>query len=154
TRRVALFLLLKGLLATGQWWHNNYDEPLSFKCPAGQSVSSIKSQNSNYYEDRLSAECFLSPYINEFDKAFSFQCPAQYVIAGMSSYHSNHHEDRREVHFWGQWKLSVVFIRELFEEDFQWTVPPHNVLVGVECYHQDFQEDRRWKYKYCVQQCL
>uniref|UniRef100_A0A673NPK9 Uncharacterized protein n=1 Tax=Sinocyclocheilus rhinocerous TaxID=307959 RepID=A0A673NPK9_9TELE len=145
TRRVALFLLLNGLLATGQCWHNNYDEPLSFKCPAGQSVSSIKSQNSNYYEDRL--QCFLSPYINEFDIEFSFQCPAQYVIAGMSSYHSNHHEDRRGNSQWSSYVNS-------FEEDFQWTVPPHNVLVGVECYHQDFQEDRRWKYKYCVQQCL
>ncbi|XP_050964382.1 hemagglutinin/amebocyte aggregation factor-like [Labeo rohita] len=171
-RRVAIFLLLNGLLAIGQGWHNNFDEPLSFKCLAGQSISSIRSEHSNYHEDRHwdlsckrtnkpNAECHQSAYVNDFDKAFTFECPENYAIAGMSSYHSNYHEDRR----WQFYCCKVVCASgdracqwttyvNTFDEYFHWNVPPHSVLVGAESYHQNYQEDRRWRYKYCVKPCL
>ncbi|KAF4114840.1 hemagglutinin/amebocyte aggregation factor-like [Onychostoma macrolepis] len=167
-RRVALLLLLTGLLTIGCGWHNSYDQPLNFQCPAGQSVSFIISKHSNYHEDRLwafsckptfspRAKCFLSPYVNKFDQAFTFECPPQHVIAGMSSYHSNYHEDRR----WRFYCCKNACISKVsknchwtshlnwFDETFYWNVPHHNVLVGAGSYHQNYQEDRRWKYKYC-----
>ncbi|XP_050959311.1 hemagglutinin/amebocyte aggregation factor-like [Labeo rohita] len=172
-RKVALFLLLNGLLAIGQGWQNEFDSPLSFKCPAGQSISSIKSQNSNHHEDRRwdftckptnqpNAECFQSPYVNDFDKAFTFECPAQHAIAGMSSYHDNYYEDRRWQYYCckvectsgNPGKCQSTSYVNAFDEDFHWNVPPHSVLVGVESYHQNYQEDRRWNYKYCVKPCL
>ncbi|XP_051976572.1 hemagglutinin/amebocyte aggregation factor-like [Xyrauchen texanus] len=170
-RRVALFLLLTGLLASGQElrWQNNYDEPLNFNCPPGQSIHSIKSQHDNSKEDRLwdfgcittfsqGSDCFLSPYANDFDQEFTFVCPPDHVIAGMSSYHDSKHEDRR----WQfsccrgnghcnsncQWSSYVNY----FDEAFEWTAPHMHVLVGAESYHDNSREDRRWNYMYCAAQ--
>ncbi|XP_016299501.1 hemagglutinin/amebocyte aggregation factor-like [Sinocyclocheilus anshuiensis] len=165
--RVALFLLLTGLLATGQGWENDYDQPLNFNCPSGQSISSIRSEHHNFYEDRRwdfdckptskAVDCYWSPYINNFDQTFTFECKPQYALAGMSSHHDNYYEDR----MWRfycceskcisgncQWTSYVNY----FDEYIYWTVPPHSFLVGADSYHQNFQEDRRWKYKYCGQQ--
>ncbi|KTF87780.1 hypothetical protein cypCar_00038690 [Cyprinus carpio] len=166
-KTVALFLILTGLLGRAQGWDNNYDEPLNFNCPAGQSISSITSENSNYHEDRRwefgcqatfgqSAECYWTNYINDFDQVLLFECPAEHVIAGISSYHNNYYEDRR-------WRFHCCrspcvttncnwssYVNS-FDEYFTWTVPSRNVLVGAQSYHQNYEEDRRWKYKVCVQ---
>ncbi|KAK9975740.1 hypothetical protein ABG768_020976 [Culter alburnus] len=169
-RRVALFLLLTGLLASGQGWSNSYDEPLNFKCPPGQSISSITSTHNNFYEDRLwdfgcketfiqSTDCFLSHYVNNFDQDFTFECPLHYVITGMNSFHNNFFEDRRwqfycckskcEVSSNCQWTSYVNW----FDETFHWNVPDNHVLVGAGSYHHNVHEDRRWRYKYCEQIC-
>ncbi|XP_018949936.1 hemagglutinin/amebocyte aggregation factor-like [Cyprinus carpio] len=173
-RKVALFLLLTGLFASGQNWHNNYDQPLNFQCPPGESISAISSYHNNYHEDRRwkfsckptfswGTDCFLSPYVNDFDKTFSFECPPHHVIAGISSYHDNYHEDRRwqfsccrskctsevrgHCHSDCHWTSYV----NSFDEYFFWTVPTQRVLVGIGSYHDDIHEDRRWRYKYCLQ---
>ncbi|XP_048012784.1 hemagglutinin/amebocyte aggregation factor-like isoform X2 [Megalobrama amblycephala] len=153
-RRVALFLLLAGLLASGQGWLNNYDEPLSYHCRPGQSISSIKSMHHNYYEDRqwdlgckdssISTECFLSHYVNNFDQEFTFQCPTNYVIAGMHSFHHNYYEDRRWQFYCCKSKCEVSsncqwtsYVND-FDETFHWYVPYHQVLVGAGSYHHNY----------------
>ncbi|KAK7149877.1 hypothetical protein R3I94_009253 [Phoxinus phoxinus] len=172
-RRTALFLLLTGLLANGQelLWENSYDQPLDFKCPAGKSISYIKSQHSNTQEDRIwefgckdtfssASDCFLSPYANDFDQPLNFECPPHHIITGMSSYHDNRKEDRRwQFHCCRsnghctascEWTTYVNW----FDEAFHWTVPNQNYLVGAQSYHSNRQEDRRWMYKYCAKvQC-
>ncbi|XP_039523781.1 hemagglutinin/amebocyte aggregation factor isoform X2 [Pimephales promelas] len=173
TMRSALFLLLMGLLANGRelLWQNYYDQPLDFKCPPGQSISHIKSQHHNIYEDRIwefgckdtfdsATDCFSSPYANDFDQLLHFECPPNYIMTGMSSYHNNYHEDRR-------WQFHCCRSRGLytahckwttyvnyFDEAFHWTVPNLNYLVGAESYHSNMKEDRRWMYQYCAKvQC-
>uniref|UniRef100_A0A673FGV5 Hemagglutinin/amebocyte aggregation factor n=1 Tax=Sinocyclocheilus rhinocerous TaxID=307959 RepID=A0A673FGV5_9TELE len=140
---------------------------LNFKCPAGQSISSITSQHHNHYEDRVwdfgcqanngqSESCFWTSYVNDFDQVIFFECPAQHVIAGMSSYHSNHHEDRR-------WRFNCCrsncisanchwtsYVNS-FDEYFHWTVPSRNVLVGTQSYHQNREE---WLVFVCVCVCV
>ncbi|XP_050954257.1 hemagglutinin/amebocyte aggregation factor [Labeo rohita] len=173
-RRVYLFLLLNGLLASGQGWHNGYDQPLNFNCAPGQSISSIRSEHHNAFEDRrwelgckdtfrYGTDCFWSPYVNYFDEMFSFECPPHHVITGMSSHHNDNYEDRRWQFYCCRSKcisgvsghcnsdcLWTTYVNS-FDEYFHWTVPPHSVLVGAESYHDDSTEDRRWKYKYCAQ---
>ncbi|KAF4114841.1 hypothetical protein G5714_005064 [Onychostoma macrolepis] len=172
-RRAAVFLLLTGLLANGQepLWDNSYDQPVDFNCPAGQTISYIKSEHHNHYEDRLwefgckntfgsGTECFMSPYVNNFDQTFTYTCPTNSIVAGISSYHSDHHEDRRWQFYCCrkkgyctsncQWTTYVNW----FDEAFQWTTPSSHYLVGAESFHDNKYEDRRWKYKYCTKvQC-
>ncbi|KAF4115342.1 hemagglutinin/amebocyte aggregation factor-like [Onychostoma macrolepis] len=172
-RRAALLILLTGLLASGQElrWENGYDQPLDFDCPAGQSISYIKSQHDNRREDRMwefgckktfdtARDCFLTPYVNDFDQAFTYECPPHHIITGMASYHGNRQEDRRWQFYCCrgkgyctsgcQWTTYVNY----FDEAFHWTVPNQSYLVGAESYHANRQEDRRWKYKYCAKkQC-
>ncbi|XP_073694652.1 dermatopontin-like [Garra rufa] len=164
----ALLLLLTGLLANGQEsrWENAYDQPLDFNCPAGQTISSIKSQHDNSKEDRIweftctdtfdpSAECSMSPYANDFDQTFTYECPPNHIMAGMSSYHDSGKEDRRWQFYCCrsngyctancEWTTYVNY----FDEPFHWVVPNPNYLVGAESYHDNGKEDRRWMYKYC-----
>ncbi|XP_016373981.1 uncharacterized protein LOC107713070 [Sinocyclocheilus rhinocerous] len=153
---VALFLFLTGLLGRAQGWQNNYDGPLNFNCPAGQSISSITSENSNHHEDRRwefgcqatfgqSAECYWTNYVNDFDQALLFECPAEHVMTGTSSYHNDYFEDRR-------WRFyccrSPCVTKDChwtsyvnsFDEYFTWTVPSRNILVGAQSYHQNHEE--------------
>ncbi|KAA0720723.1 Millepora cytotoxin-1 [Triplophysa tibetana] len=172
-RKAALFLLYAGLLVNGQElrWENGYDQEVNFACPAGGSISYIKSQHDNRPEDRMwefgckhtfdaGTECFWTPYVNDFDQKLNYECPSNYVVSGMSSYHSNKHEDRRWKFYCCrssgycntdcQWTTYVNW----FDEAFHWTVPNHNYLVGAESYHDNGPDDRRWMYKFCSQvQC-
>ncbi|XP_043120114.1 hemagglutinin/amebocyte aggregation factor-like [Puntigrus tetrazona] len=166
-KTVALFLLLAGLLEHSRGWENSFDGPLDFSCPAGHSISSVTSENSNYHEDRRwefgcqatfgqSGECYWTNYVNDFDQPLLFECPAGFVMAGTSSYHNNNYEDRRWRFYCCKspcvttncdWTSYV----NAFDEFFTWTVPSRNVLVGAQSYHQNHEEDRRWRYKVCVQ---
>ncbi|KAL1257196.1 hypothetical protein QQF64_012741 [Cirrhinus molitorella] len=166
-KTVTLLLLLTGLLTRARGWQNSYDGPLNFKCPAGQSIYSITSENNDHYEDRVwdfscqatngqTSQCYWTSYINNFDQVLFFECPAQQVVAGMSSYHNNNYEDRR----WQFYCCKSMFNSanchwtsyvNSFDEYFHWTVPNQNVLTGVHSYHQNNVEDRRWMYKVCAQ---
>uniref|UniRef100_A0A4W5N5M8 Hemagglutinin/amebocyte aggregation factor-like n=1 Tax=Hucho hucho TaxID=62062 RepID=A0A4W5N5M8_9TELE len=150
-------LLLAGVLVNGRElrWENQFDQPLQFNCPSRQSISHIKSQHDNFYEDRVwdfeckdtfvsEPECHWSPYVNDFQQEFSFKCPKNYVLTGMSSYHSNDHEDRR-------WKFYCCRVNSYCNQDCQWTpyvnyfdeviswqVPGLNYLVGAGSYHSNY----------------
>ncbi|XP_024228663.1 hemagglutinin/amebocyte aggregation factor isoform X2 [Oncorhynchus tshawytscha] len=162
-------LLLAGVLVKGRElrWEKLFDQPLQFNCPSRQSISHVKSQHVNYYEDRVwdfeckdtfvsEPECLWSPYVNDFDQEFSFKCPQNYVLTGVNSYHSNYYEDRR-------WKFYCCRVNSYRNQDCQWTpyinyfdeviswqVPGLNYLVGAGSYHSNYYEDRRWRYQYCT----
>ncbi|KAJ8006964.1 hypothetical protein DPEC_G00112660 [Dallia pectoralis] len=100
----ASILLLAGVLANDKdlHWQNEFDKPLEFTCPLGQSISGIESEHRNKNEDRRwnfacqatfdqTTSCATSPFINDFDEPFTYQCPYNQVITGMSSYHDNKH---------------------------------------------------------------
>ncbi|RXN25366.1 hemagglutinin amebocyte aggregation factor-like protein [Labeo rohita] len=128
-----------------------------------QSISSIRSEHHNAFEDRrwelgckdtfrYGTDCFWSPYVNYFDEMFSFECPPHHVITGMSSHHNDNYEDRRWQFYCCRSKcisgvsghcnsdcLWTTYVNS-FDEYFHWTVPPHSVLVGAESYHDDSTE--------------
>uniref|UniRef100_A0A8C7D425 Dermatopontin n=1 Tax=Oncorhynchus kisutch TaxID=8019 RepID=A0A8C7D425_ONCKI len=124
--------------------------PLQFNCPSRQSISHIKSQHVNYYEDRVwdfeckdtfvsEPECLWSPYVNDFDQEFSFKCPQNYVLTGVNSYHSNYYEDRR-------WKFYCCRVNSYRNQDF----PGLNYLVGAGSYHSIDYEGVQCVEQYCT----
>ncbi|PVD30655.1 hypothetical protein C0Q70_09928 [Pomacea canaliculata] len=89
-------------LAGVEGWVNQYDDPFSWSCPAGQFISSITSIHNDHYEDRLLqfhlfitscsgsvTNCQWSDYVNEFDEPLNYQCPGQGFIVGIGSYHNS-----------------------------------------------------------------
>uniref|UniRef100_A0A672RW19 Si:dkey-14d8.6 n=1 Tax=Sinocyclocheilus grahami TaxID=75366 RepID=A0A672RW19_SINGR len=154
TRRVALFLLLNGLLATGQCdaecflspYINEFDIEFSFQCPAQYVIAGMSSYHSNHHEDRCGNSQW-SLYVNSFEEDFQWTVPPHNVLVGVECYHQDFQE-------WVQflYLLILFLIRNVrlcdlknchwtshvnwFDETFYWNVPHHNVLVG----HQDFQE--------------
>uniref|UniRef100_A0A8C2CXV8 Si:dkey-14d8.6 n=1 Tax=Cyprinus carpio TaxID=7962 RepID=A0A8C2CXV8_CYPCA len=165
--RAALFLLLTGIVASGQefHWESDYDQSLEFKCPAGQSISHIKIQHGNPNEDLTwefsckdtfdtSVDCFLSPNVNELNQTFTYECPQHHIITGMSTYHSKN-EDRR-------WQFYCCRSNSRCTANCEWTpdvngiefnLPNQKYLVGAESFHEK-PEDWGWKYKHCsIEQC-
>ena len=62
-----------------QDWVNDYDDPLIFECPEGQSISRLQSIHNNHHEDRVWAfecsylehgyeSCSWSDYVNTWDE--------------------------------------------------------------------------------------
>ncbi|XP_048865555.1 hemagglutinin/amebocyte aggregation factor-like [Brienomyrus brachyistius] len=146
-------------------WENTFDGKLHFDCPYKQSISSIHSKHSNYYEDRLwefqcqdtfnsNPECSWTSYVNDFDEEFTFVCPNNHIMTGMASHHRNYYEDRR-------WQFQCCRTNNYYskcewtpyvnkyDEEFTWLVPKTNYLVGAESVHSNYYEDRRWKFYYC-----
>ncbi|XP_050964307.1 hemagglutinin/amebocyte aggregation factor-like isoform X3 [Labeo rohita] len=107
--RVALFLLLTGLFSSGQGWQNNYDEPLNFKFPPGQSISYIMrfiwadvdtvfSHRWQFYCCRsscISNNCQWTSHVNWFDETFFWNVPHHNVLVGAGSYHQDFYDNRR-----------------------------------------------------------
>ncbi len=80
-----------------------YDEPISFMCPANQYMGGTTSRHSNSREDRqfkyqcclggfTSQSCELTDYLNDWDQRINYHTESGYIIAGTTSYHSNDKE--------------------------------------------------------------
>ncbi|XP_052438932.1 dermatopontin-like [Carassius gibelio] len=165
-RRIALFLLLTGILCNGQELHWENNQSLEFKCHAGQSISLIKIQLDINHKDLTwefgckdtfasGADCVSSPQVNESNQTFAYECPPHHVLSGMSSYYSIQLEDRR-------WQFYCCRSNSRCTDKCEWitnvngfeffNVPDQKYLVGAESYSE--KADRRWKYKYCsIVQC-
>ena len=104
-------LLLLGILflvpSTFEW-QNGWDGSLNVQCSDKQGFYRVRSQHSNYYEDRLwqwdchtvaeksfSGECYWTGWLNGWDQPVYAQCEPNYILAGVNSYHVNWAEDRR-----------------------------------------------------------
>ncbi|RUS79425.1 hypothetical protein EGW08_012802 [Elysia chlorotica] len=86
---------------------NNWDEAVSFMCPAHYAIAGVQSVNSNAHEDRRmkfkcckpygykTLGCELTPFLNDFDAELNFTMPNNKILAGWFSLHSNKYEDRR-----------------------------------------------------------
>ncbi|RUS82288.1 hypothetical protein EGW08_009966 [Elysia chlorotica] len=86
---------------------NNWDEPISFMCPANYAIAGIQSYHSNGAEDRRmkfkccthsgfkTYSCSLTAYLNGWDRPLDYTVPGGQVLAGWASVHSNGAEDRR-----------------------------------------------------------
>ncbi|KAK3740217.1 hypothetical protein RRG08_054239 [Elysia crispata] len=86
---------------------NDWDEAVSFMCPANFILSGINSTHSNAAEDRRmkmkccrksaykATNCVLTPYLNDLDGVLDYTVPKSKVITGWFSVHSNSKEDRR-----------------------------------------------------------
>ena len=86
---------------------NEFDEPISFMCPANYVLTGINSTHSNAAEDRRmklkccrksgykAFGCELTPYLNDWDAVLDYTVPSGQIIAGWVSVHDNGKEDRR-----------------------------------------------------------
>ena len=99
-----------GATPTSCYWTgyvNNFDEPISFMCPADYAISGIQSYHSNRHEDRRirfkcckqqgykTYSCALTSYLNNYDAKLNYDLSQGQVLAGWVSIHSNRAEDRR-----------------------------------------------------------
>ena len=85
---------------------NNYDEPVSYLCPANMALAGVASVHSNSYEDRRMKfkccnhsafkvdSCVLTSELHKPDKELKYYVPAGKVIAGWVSEHFGPSEDR------------------------------------------------------------
>ncbi|XP_067663464.1 uncharacterized protein [Haliotis asinina] len=166
TSMITTGFLLLSLVSFVTSYVNDFDKPVVFQCPRGQSIVSWESYHSNYHEDRRHSftcqrtpklgKCQWSGYVNDFDKPISYQCPNNGVISGVISFHSNHHEDRR-------FKFYCCSVRHRhlvhcgttdylnwWDKKLTFRVPAAHFLKGVYSIHHNHYEDRRWKFQTCL----
>ena len=112
---LGIFLIVPASLE----WQNNWDAVLDVSCADKQGFYRVRSQHSNYYEDRLwqwdckSAlknsfdDCYWTQFLNSWDDPIYTSCEPHYILAGVYSYHVNWAEDRR-------WKIRCCMADNYF----------------------------------------
>lgn len=101
-----------------QWtdYLNNFDQPLSYRCPDGQFLAGVESYHQNHQEDRRFkfrccghpshyhvSSCYKTSYVNSRKGVLHYEVPNFHYLVGAESVHSNKEEDRR-------WKFEVCKI--------------------------------------------
>ncbi|XP_046551997.1 hemagglutinin/amebocyte aggregation factor-like isoform X2 [Haliotis rubra] len=166
TMKLTITLLLLSLTPVVTSYVNDFDKPVLYQCPRGNSIASWESYHSNHHEDRRHrftcqktpelGKCQWSGYVNQFDKPISFQCPNNGVISGVNSYHSNHHEDRRFKFYCCSLKgkhlvhCGTIGYVNCWDEKIKFRMPAAHFLKGVFSIHHNHYEDRRWKFETCL----
>ncbi|KAK0046703.1 dermatopontin [Biomphalaria pfeifferi] len=163
-------ITLVGLVMVGESlavfpWVNEYDGPMSFKCPINQTVMYLSSIHDNSREDRIweiycrssafGDYCNESDYVNEFDATFNYTCPGNKVLTGISSYHDNSKEDRRFK--FTCCRASKNLLRDCYSTDFvnDWDnkltlfVPEGQAIRSIYSINDEGTRDRRFKFGLC-----
>ncbi|KAL9966900.1 hypothetical protein ACROYT_G025039 [Oculina patagonica] len=91
---------------------NDFDKPVSYKCPHNGFITGIKGVHDGYYKDRrwgfrcchvegyYAHTCQHTSYQNSWDDPLFYSVPSGYYLVGVYSYHDDYYEDRR-------WKFEI-----------------------------------------------
>ena len=99
-------VLTNTLFSNCHWtsWVNEYDQPLSFQCPANKVLTGVFSVHDNRREDRrwkfqccgakgyYTRNCYLTYWINDWDSSMNHVVHSPQVFTGAYSYHDNGRE--------------------------------------------------------------
>merc|ERR1712142_657278 len=168
-----MFKLLLLLPTIGAYAYSTaYDKVWKIECPAGQSVWMVRSEHSNWHEDRQwDIKCLANPgisgacswdstYANTWDETFDYKCNFNGVITGILSEHHNWFEDRR-------FKFKCCLPGNLekaascnpvssgyqnkWDQNLFYMVPNGRNLVGIKSTHSNGKEDRLFSFYTCKQ---
>jgi hypothetical protein len=82
---------------------NEFDLPFNFMCPVNQNINGVESYHKDKHgdcrwkftccgiENRITASCHHTGYLNDFDKEIDFEASGGEVITGVYSYNSDKH---------------------------------------------------------------
>ncbi|KAK3602961.1 hypothetical protein CHS0354_016768 [Potamilus streckersoni] len=167
---VVILLALTGICTAYQREIYTYDEYFRFYCIGYKLLTYVRSDHSNYYEDRIwefrcddsslslatiPRTCFWSGYVNKYDAPVVFKCSGNGFIQGIESVHDNYFEDRRWSYYCCssyQYKLTDCYFTSQpnqWDQTLQVTVRPGEVLCGVVSVHDDRKEDRIFWFEFC-----
>ncbi|XP_001627410.3 hemagglutinin/amebocyte aggregation factor isoform X2 [Nematostella vectensis] len=152
-------------------WYNQWGGSFNVKCPAGSTLSMIRSLYSRCHHDRVfsfackysrlsyttgSEVCnWSSSYVNSYLGAMSFTCPGNGFVAGVHSEHSNSAGDRRfkfkccsrlNVQRYGCYTTGHI---NDYQQIFHYALPHGTYLAGVESHFNASKRDRLWKLRIC-----
>jgi len=177
---ISLLMLMVGIEVSAQNWQNSFDRRHHFKCPAGQTVSRIKSEHSDYRGDRkwewscrpddaIGETCYWGKRIGTWSSAWAnglrglvnFECPTtRPLIAGTESIHNNVMEDRKFKYYCCQTKpectLTGCYTTDYLNNNdgrMDYEISSGMELNGLWSQYSIGSEDRRWKARICNVEC-